>query len=85
MSGLSITSLEPVTIREWERRPDLGALYCIDRDGDAERLTRRWDRGSQAIGMVMVIGIIALIAFGLGVVHGRLNPRPSAPVAAGRL
>jgi hypothetical protein len=81
---LTITTLAPVEYREHTREPDRGPLWIEDGYGKVERLTRRWDRGSQALGMVIAVGIALVVGIGLGIVHGRANPLPPVPVAVVR-
>ena len=69
--------------REHEPRSNRGPLYMVRPDGTHERLTRRGDRGSQMLGMLIVAFPIGLLLFIVGVQYGKLHPAlPAAPVGA---
>jgi len=81
MGRLTIYSLEPVEVREYERARRRGPLWIERRDGTRERLTQRQDRSSVMVASLMIAGIWIVVAFCCGVVHGRANPIEAAPVA----
>lgn len=52
------------------KRPD-EPYYFKNEYGFNERLTRRWDRSSPMLGMLLVAGLASIIMFCLGIVYGK--------------
>lgn len=67
-----------------ERQRPMEPVRISERDPyRARNRYRRADGPAQMLGWVIAAAIVAVIAFGLGVVHGRVNPAREVPVGNG--